>query len=360
MAHRRDPARPAIVRPVPVDPAGVSGPTRGQARGPGWRQSSRGFHVPAAVDASLPGQRVAEQAMRLPSGGALTGWASLHLHGATYVDGLAPDGRTLLRVPLAIGRAGHIRGAPEVHLLHEPLPPGEIVIVEGFPCTVVERAVFDAMRTAESVVEAVVIFDMAAEAGLTSLRRMWAYANAHAGWRGVPLVRAALTLASERSWSPNETRLRMGWELEAGLPRPLVNAPVFDLSGRLLGYPDLLDVESGLVGEYDGADHRHATRHSDDVRREAVFRRHGLEVTRVTGPDLRAPGRVRSRILEARARARWEPLGTRRWTVEPPEGWEAGPTLDERLDHRDFMAEIRRQWERDGPDRPVFGARSAR
>jgi hypothetical protein len=286
--------------------------------------------------------------MRLPSGGALTGWASLHLQGATYIDGVAPDGQTRLPVPLALGRAGHIRGAPEVHLLHDPLPLEEIGIVEGFPCTVAERAVFDAMRTAGSVIEAVVIFDMAAEAELTSLRRMASYMDAHPGWRGAPLVRKALALASERSWSPNETRMRTVWELEAGLPHPLVNRPLFDLGGRLLGYPDLLDIESGLVGEYDGADHRRAARHSDDVGREALFRRHGLEVTRVTGPDLRSPGRVRSRILEARARARWEPLGTRRWTVVPPDGWEWGPTLDERLDHRDFMAECRRQWDRDG------------
>lgn len=285
--------------------------------------------------------------MRLPPGGALTGWSSLHLQGAAYVDGMAADGRTLLPVPLALGRSGHIRGAPEVHLLHEPLLREEIVIVEGFPCTVAERAVFDAMRTAGSVVEAVVVFDMAAEAELTSLRRMTTYVDAHAGWRGVPLVRESLAVTSERSWSPNETRMRMVWELSAGLPRPLVNHPVFDLSGRLLGYPDLLDVESGLAGEYDGADHRRAARHSDDVGREALFRRHGLEVTRVTGPDLLFPERVRSRILEARTRAGWGPPGARRWTVEPPDGWDWGPTLDQRLDHRDFMAEARRRWDQD-------------
>ena len=78
------------------------------------------------------------------------------LFGTDGVRGLANADLTP-ELALALGRAGHIRGDPEVHLLHESLLPEEIVIVEGYPCTVGERAVFDAMRTAGSVVEAVVV-----------------------------------------------------------------------------------------------------------------------------------------------------------------------------------------------------------
>ena len=86
------PQRVRVVRPVPLDPTGRAGPTRGQARGPSWRQTTYGFYVPSGVDSDRPEQRVAEQAMRLPPGGAVTGWAAGLLLGATYLDGLAPDG----------------------------------------------------------------------------------------------------------------------------------------------------------------------------------------------------------------------------------------------------------------------------
>jgi hypothetical protein len=122
---------------------------------------------------------------------------------------------------------------------------------------------------------------------------------------------------------------------------------VFDLQGRLLGYPDLLDVASGLVAEYDGADHRRAARHSADVGREARFRAHGLEVTRITGPDLLVPGLVRARLLEARSRARWEQEAARRWTTRLPAGWVTVPDLEVRLVERELWQQTLRSWESD-------------
>ncbi|MGI8900321.1 MAG: hypothetical protein ACR2HA_05235 [Nocardioides sp.] len=349
--HRGAPvARPpqGLVRPVPIDPTGRTGPTRGQAAGTRWRTNSRGFHVPAWVDGDCPEQRVLEQSLRLPAGGAVMGWAGCRLLSANFFDGLARDGVTRLPVPLALGRGGNIREDDRVTVSRDPLLDDEVVWVYGIPCTTPERATFDAVRTATDLMEAVVALDMAFAGEVTSMSRMRAYVADTAGWKGVPLVRQALELASEHSWSPNETRLRMIWQLGAGLPRPLVNRPVFDRRGRLLGYPDLLDVESGLVGEFDGGDHRGAGRHADDVGREATLRNHWLEVVRGTGPDLLRPERVQARILAARQRARWLPPDRRPWSMTPPPGWDPGPTLDERLAHRDFMADARRQWERDG------------
>jgi hypothetical protein len=318
----------------------VSGPTRGQAAGPRWRQTSWGFHVPTDVELS-PAQRAAEQSRRLPAGGALTGWAALHLLGATYLDGLAPDGRTALPIPLALGSRGNIRDSVEVELLREPLSPADVVRVRGVPCTVPERAAFDAMRLAPDLTEAVVVADMTAHAELASIEGMHRYVDVHAGWRGIAQARDALDLAHENSWSPNESRTRKVWVVEAGLPPPLVNVPIFDLRGRLLGYPDLLDEQAGLVCEFDGADHRRAARHSSDVGREDVFRRHLLEVTRVTGPDLHVPGRVAGRLVEARGRARWLAPDQRTWTTTPPSGWQEPLPLEVRLTERDLR---RGQW----------------
>ncbi len=49
--------------------------------------------------------------------------------------------------------------------------------------------------------------------------------------------------------------MRMIWVVDAGLPRPLCNMPIFDRHGRHIGTPDLLDPVAGVVGEYDGALH---------------------------------------------------------------------------------------------------------
>ncbi|MGZ4428651.1 MAG: hypothetical protein ACXVXH_11605 [Nocardioidaceae bacterium] len=342
------PPPPRLVRPVRVDPTGAAGPTRGRAAGPRWRQTSHGFYVPATVDGGLPEQRILEQAVRLPTGGAVTGWASCRMHRAGFFDGREPDGRTLIPVPLALGRRGNIRADPAVSLCWEPLAADEIVSLRGVPCTRITRALFDEMRRRRDLREAVVAVDMTAAACLMSVRRMREYAARRDGWRGVGLVLAALDLADEDSRSPNETRLRLAWQLDAGLPRPLGNQHVWDTDGRLLGIADLLDPGAGVVGEFDGADHRNARRHSMDVDREARFRDAGLELVRVTGPDLAHRDRVVRRIEGAYARARRTTSAGRGWTVTPPPGWEMPPTLDELLDERDARRALYQHWEAEG------------
>lgn len=331
-SHKWDPTCPlpaALVRPLPSDPAGRAGPTPGQARGPKWRCTTPGLFVPAGVSDDLPEQRILEQSMRLPTGGAVTAWAACRLWRAAFFDGLMPDGRTRRPVPLAIGAAGRIRELPGSTILRDRLEPGEIVLILGIPCTVRRRALFDEMRHAPDLREAVVAMDMMAAAEQVSISQMHEYVATRVGWSGVPQARAALGLADERSKSPNETRLRLIWVLDAGLPSPLANRPVWDLDGRLLGIADLLDVEAGVVVEFDGAEHRTARRHTSDVAREDRMRRAGLEYVKVTGLDVRHPRLVADRILSTRARAPWLPAAQRRWTTVPPPGWRPEPTLDE-------------------------------
>jgi hypothetical protein len=131
--------------------------------------------------------------------------------------------------------------------------------------------------------------------------------------------------------------MRLVWVLDAGLPAPLVNQPVWDLHGRLLGVADLLDPGAGLVGEYDGATHRHASRHAGDLRREDHFRRAGMEYVAVTGPDLRDRAMVADRILHARDRALAATGRARGWTLAPPEGWWRTDTTADRLARRDWL-----------------------
>ena len=81
----------------------------------------------------------------------------------------------------------------------------------------------------------------------------------------------------------------MFYQLQAGLPRPLVNRPVFDLDGRFLGIPDLLDPEAGLVTEFDGRLHRERRQHQTDNIREEKLEGSNLTVCRVDSLDLRQP-----------------------------------------------------------------------
>jgi hypothetical protein len=281
------------------------------------------------VTDDLPEQRILEQSMRVPRGGAVTGWAACRLWRAAYFDGLMPDGRTRRPVPLAIGPTTRIRHLAGSAILRDRLTPDEIVVIIGIPCTVRRRALFDEMRQAPDVREAVVAMDMMAAAEQVSVSQMLVYVATRAAWNGVPQVRAALELADERSRSPNETRVRLIWVLDCGLPRPLVNCPVWDLDGRLLGTADLFDEEAGMVIEFDGAEHRRARRHTSDVAREDRMRRVGLEYVKITGLDLRHRYVIIDRMLSSRARALWLPPHQRRWTLTAPAGWRPSPDLDE-------------------------------
>lgn len=285
-----------------------------------------------------------EAAVLLPGAGAVTGWAALRWRGAGYFDGLAQDGRTERPVALAIGPQHAMRSREGITVLRDRLDPTEVTQVRGVQVAKAERALFDQMRKSHDLTGAVVAADMAMAAELTSTGRMRSFCVAHAGWNGVPLVRAALDLADERSRSPNETRMRLIWVLLADLPWPKLNQPIFDLSGRLLGVADLFDPVAGVVGEFDGAVHRHARRHHRDVLREDSMRRVGLEYFKVVGADLRDPAAVADRMRATRARARFHPPAERRWTMQAPSGWHESPletmSLDERLSYREWLNDV--------------------
>jgi hypothetical protein len=191
----------------------------------------------------------------------------------------------------------------------------------GLPVTTPLRTAFDGARWASDLVEAVVVIDLLAHAipvDLLGLRALCATGGTRPGIRQ---AREATQHADPASASPWETRLRMCYILQARLPRPLVNQPIFDLKGNLLGIADLLDADAALVTEFDGQDHRERMQHRADNLREEGLETANLTVCRVDSLDLRSP-----RILAERLRARYA-QGLRRdrrqdrWSLETPAWW---------------------------------------
>ncbi|GAW51791.1 MULTISPECIES: hypothetical protein [unclassified Nocardioides] len=320
-----------VVVPVRVDPAGRTGPTPDQARGPHWRRTSRGFYVPADVDPTTVEQRIVEAAVALPdTWGGVTGWAALAWAGAVWFDGSPWGGGTVRPVTLAVGGNRTIRSQSGFATSEERLLPGDLVVVDGLRVTRPVRSVCFEMRYARSVVAAVTTLDMACFNDVVSLDEVAEYAAALSGWTGIPRYREAAALSDENAWSPREVEMRDVWSLAAPRVRPLCNRPVFDTAGGFLATPDLIDPVAGVVGEYDSALHLPGPQWSRDLDRTDLFRSHGLEPVSMVSSDLLDPTHFVRRLQSAYERAAEIPASRRRWTLEMPPWWRDTTTVEAR------------------------------
>lgn len=322
-------ARPTdLVVPVRVGRHGADGLTWRVANGPRYERVAHGFYVPVDRSRSVE-QRILEAAAGLPadgSGGCVTGWAALRWRGAAYFDGREPWGRGEVPVEILSPLVRH-RNRPGVvfHERHWARPE----TVGGLPLAPVQRALFDEIHTRDELWSAVTAIDMTAAAGLTSVWLFATYVGVCNSRNGAPLARDAVSLGVDECLSPREPWFRLCWVLVAGLDPPLVNRPVYDLRGGLIGVPDLFDPVAGLAGEYAGEIHRSRARHAKDVAREELFRDHGIECVTAVAGDSRET--VARRILAARSRARFLAPDERTWTLEPPPWVRVPETLDDRL-----------------------------
>lgn len=266
--------------------------------------------------------RVADAVGLLTTSCALGGWASLRAQGNTWFDGL--DGHGEERRALVHCQPGsQLRRRSILQPFRGSLYPDEVIDFQTYSLATMARAVFDEMRMASSIREAVVALDMATSTTIglphTTMERVERVITSHHKVRGLVQARNAWALGSGRSASPWETRTRLVATLDAGMSKLQVNVPIFNPHGTLLGIADLLDEEAGLVIESDGADHRENERHTDDNRREEAFERSGLVVSRVTSLDHQDRWRTVGRLVAARRDA----LRTvkREWTTAKPDWW---------------------------------------
>lgn len=272
-----------------------------------------------------PITRIRDAAALLSGDGAVSGWAAAYVHGVRYLDGCDRSGR-LRPVLLHSGSGSQLRRRQGIEPSRARVARDEIVEVDGVPCTVLHRAIYDEMLRARHVVEAVVILEMGVTTVLGPQRATVQAVAGHVTPRGrnIRRVRVALGFGGTRSASPWETRLRMTAVLELGMAGLLVNCPVFSLSGDLLGVADLLDPDTGLVLEADGGQHLETSHRGDDNRRNDVMHDHNLTVVRVTQSDFQLR-QVARRIAQGDRRARARHRSKDRWTLQKPTWWLGHP-----------------------------------
>ena len=311
-----------VVLPVRVDPSGLTGPTPDEARGPRWRRSSRGRFVLATVDQTNPEQRAVEAAAALQEDwGGVTGWAGLRWEGGSWFDGTPWGGGPTRPVTLAIGGNRWIREQKYFATSEERLAPGDLVVVDGLRITTAVRSVCYEMRYARDERDAAISLSMACYDDVVSIDEVAAYAATLNGWTGIPQCRGAIPLAGENFWSPREVGMAHVWRIDAELTRPVANVPVFDLAGRFLGTPDLIDPVAGVVGQYNGAPHLAGSQYAKDVVKDDQYRAHGLQCVTMVAGDVRDPLPFITRLLAAYDRAADTPSARKLWTVELPPWW---------------------------------------
>lgn len=319
------PNRPALEQALRIDPRGEKGPTKGQARGAGWRCVAPGWFRPSDPPSSVE-QRIVEASYRVPPNGGVTGWAALRWLGGRWFLGEGADQAPL---PVPITLLGAYRShTPGVVHTKERLRPSELVTLDGLVVTDAVRSVTFEMRHATSLEAAVTALDMACFNDLVSVAEVRAWVEEGAGWTGIQQARDALACAAENAWSPAEVRFRLLWMRTGELGPVLCNPPIFDLNGQHLITPDLFDPVAGVVGEYQGEHHFDRAQRRRDIAREALLRDHGLEyVERVAGEE---PTRFLIRLRSAYARASRLPGTARRWTLDAPPSWTPTETVVQR------------------------------
>ena len=162
-----------------------------------------------------------------------------------------------------------------------------------------------------SLVEGVVIADMALSKRLVSVGELQSWAKNHAGRRGIANFKRVISHAEPKTESPMESRLRMLLVL-GGLPRPAAQVPIHDRWHRFLGRPDLYYGEQRIGIEYDGDVHRASL--PEDNRRQNRLLNAGIRLLRFTASDvLRTPDLVIDQVAIALASS----AGAR--TVQPAE-----------------------------------------
>ena len=176
--------------------------------------------------------------------GVIAGLTASALHGAKWVDDVAP-------IELAWRNARPAKGlrTSDMRLLTSEF--GEL---DGMRVTTPARTGFDIARRRPLDAAVASLDALGYATGLTA-RDVFAVARRHRGSPGLRQLAKVLDLYDPGAASPKETWLRL-LAIRAGYPRPRTQIPVRSPDGRRQYYLDMGWEDMMLALEYDGEQHR--------------------------------------------------------------------------------------------------------
>ncbi len=274
-----------LARPFTVAEALARGVDPKALRHPSLRRPTSGVRVPGHLDDDVA-VRCAAIAMVLPSSAAFSHTTAAELSGLP----LWPP-RRHRSVPLPAGVVPTVmvptgssvprrRGVRSREGLHLP----SVRRVRGVRVVSTEATWCDLAPHLDDV-DAIVLGDAVITLGhgpSTLLEEL----DRRAGRRGIVRLRELVLRLRWPVRSPMETVWRLD-VARAGIPEPVLNAPVFDGVGGWLGAPDQQWPEVKVASEYDGDGHRTDRRQwREDIARQALMEDEGWWVQRVTAADV--------------------------------------------------------------------------
>ncbi|OBF25981.1 hypothetical protein A5724_32225 [Mycobacterium sp. ACS1612] len=226
------------------------------------------------------------------SRGVITGRAAAALHGALWVDKMAPV-EMLWQ---------NCNPPPGIVCRDERFSRDEVVEMNGMAVAALHRTAFDLGRHLPRL-KAVQHLDALARATGLQPEHVLPLADRYKGARGVRLLKEALDLMDAGAESPQETRTRLVL-IDGGFPRPITQIPVPNDSGGTfyldMGWDDIM-----LAVEYDGDHHRSdPDQWARDIARLEELQRRGWIVIRVIAGQ--RPAYIRYRVRQAWAQRETE------------------------------------------------------
>ena len=191
--------RALLSGPFTLEEAKQAGLDRWHLRGASWTRLGPSIYIHAGLQAD-PMHRLRAAKRRLPADAAFSGLTAAWLHGLD----VEPCNPIQVTVPVSAGVSA--RAGMEVR--RSTIEKTDLVNAKGFRVTSIVRTVGEVCCRL-SLVEAVVIADMALNRRLVRLEQLASWAAANPGQRGARTFRRALGYADRGAASPMETRLRM-------------------------------------------------------------------------------------------------------------------------------------------------------
>lgn len=222
-----------------VEEARAAGLTRRQLDGPVVRRVHRGVLVDAAAPNSLA-LRCPAALLAMPAGSVLS-----H-HTAAELRGLPVPRSAEIHVTVP-GRWAPAVAGVRAHLGAEGIA---VETFRGLALTARPRLWLDLAVELDRV-DLACLGDAILRSDKIKPEHLEDALEAAGARRGVRLALAVLPLLETRVDSPPETRMRLIL-IDGGLPRPVVNRPIFDADGEWVGEPDLQYPAERVPIEYEG------------------------------------------------------------------------------------------------------------